>query len=293
MRDAAQDIRAVADRIVADLPRGESFDFVRCMAGRVPSEMIAAILGLPQADASYFSRLVYDLALGLSPVYPQGEHDKIESAARQLFDYLHEELRSRIPAPREDLLSALVGDWHADQVIPFESLVNQVLGLVLGGSDTTRAAFGNLVSLLLQHPKDWQAIRRDPGLIPGAVSEGLRYDPSVGTIPRLTLAPMQIGGAEVPAGAFLSLSTVSALRDPDLYNNPDCFDIRRKDHPRLNMVFGNGPHRCIGEMLARLEMQEGLAALVAAAPRIVLEWTPELIGFGGIRQITPMQVRIA
>ena len=85
---------------------------------------------------------------------------------------------------------------------------------------------------------------------------------------------------------------VSAMRDPALYENPDRFDIRRADGPRLHPVFGLGPHRCIGEMLARLEMAEGLAALIAAAPDITMEVAPRMSGFGGIRQITPMHVRI-
>ena len=86
--------------------------------------------------------------------------------------------------------------------------------------------------------------------------------------------------------------TMSAMRDPELYADPETFDMRRTDHPRLHLIFGQGPHRCIGEMLARPEMEESLEALLADAPGIEIETAPRMVGFGGIRQVTPMIVRI-
>ena len=292
MREARGQIRAVADGIVASLPRGVSFDFVDSMAARVPAEMIAVILGLPACDAKCFAERVYSLARAFAPIYPHEHHQEIENAAGELYDYVEEQLCLRVAAPKDDLLTALVSDWHSDRSIPFESLVFQVIGVIIGGSDTTRAAFAMLVALLLQRPDDWAALRSDPTLIAGAVNEGMRYDPSVGSIPRVTTAPIRFDGIDLPPGAILRLSTMSAMRDPALFDEPDRFDIRRNDHPRLHMVFGIGPHRCVGDMLARIEMEESLAAILEAAPGIALETLPEMLGFGGLRQITPMQVRI-
>jgi cytochrome P450 len=291
MRDMQTEIRSVADAIVSDLPRGTSFDFVARMAARVPADMIAGILGLPRADAPYFASRVCELAPAVAPIYPIEDHQRIEEAAGQLFDYVGDHMVDRLVAPRDDMLSSLVASWHASQEIPFDSLVHQVLGIIIGGTDTTRAAFAMLVALLLDHPEQWAAIRDDPSLIHGAVSEAMRFDPSVGSIPRFTTADLEIGDITLPAGVAVLASTMSAMRDPTLYLDPDRFDIRR-DHPRLHPVFGNGPHRCIGQMLARLEMQEGLAALISAAPGIELETAPRMTGFGGIRQITPMLVQI-
>ncbi|MBP0615232.1 cytochrome P450 [Jiella mangrovi] len=292
MRDKTDDIRAVADRIVAELPRGETFDFVEAMAARLPSEMIASILGLPLSDATYFAKLVADLALAISPVYPHAAHPVIEAAASELSAYVSDELRNRLHSPAGDLLSTVVKDWAANPLITFDSLVQQVIALVIGGTDTTRAGFAMLVSLLLQHPRQWRAVGEDASLIPGAVNEALRYEPPVGTITRLTVAPLEIDGVLLPSGTVIKLSTLSALRDPMLYAEPDRFDIHRTDHPRIHPVFGSGPHRCIGEMLARLEIREGLAALAENAPQIALVEAATMSGFGGIRQISPMKVRI-
>lgn len=285
-------IRAVAEDIVAGLPRGEPFDFVEAMAARLPAEMIADFLGLPRLDSRYFAGLVYDVAMAITPIYPTAMHDAIEAAARELFTYIADALTSRLKAPQDDLLSAIMVDWHEDPVIPFDSLVHQVIAVIIGGTDTTRAGFAMLVSLLLQHPEQWEAVQQDHSLIPGAVSEALRYDPPVGTITRLVTAPLEIGGFRLQKGTILKVSVLSALRDPAAYAQPDEFDIHRTDHPRLHPIFGNGPHRCIGEVLAKLEMQEALAALVSAAPDIRLIDVPTMIGFGGIRQITRMTTTI-
>ena len=292
IRAKRSEIRRVADGIVAELPRDTSFDFIEWMAARVPAEMIATILGLPSDEIPYFSRCAHEVARALSPCYPHGDHARIEAAAAGLFGYVERHLHARLDEPRGDFLSTLVAEWQEAPAISMESLVNQVIGIVIGATDTTRAAFAMLVALLLERRDAWDALRADPSLIPGAVAEGLRFEPSVASIVRFTIAPVDIGGVVLPAGSMLRVSTMSAMRDPALHAEPDRFDIRRTDHPRLPMVFGLGPHRCIGEMLARLEMEESLAALLAGAPHIEMEVAPRMLGFGGIRQITPMEVRI-
>lgn len=292
MRAARSRVRAVADEIVAELPRGESFDFIDRMAARVPSEMIAAILGLPRSEAAFFAARVHRLCRVTSPVYPHEDHHRIEAAANELFAYVENHMRARIEIPRNDLLTALVADWHENPSISFDSLVIQVLGIIVGGSDTTRAGFAMLVALLLRYRDQWEAVKADPALIPGAVEEAIRFEPPVGSVPRFTTAEVEIGGVTIEPGVMLRLSTMSAMRDPLIYANPNRFDINRADHPRLHTAFGGGPHRCIGEMLARIEMQESLAALIAAAPDIEMETVPRMTGFAAIRQITPMPVRI-
>ncbi|HEU0222773.1 MAG TPA: cytochrome P450 [Paracoccaceae bacterium] len=287
------EIRRVADRIMAEMPRGRAFDFVEAVAGRVPGEMIASVLGIPQADVPHFTRLVYTLALAVGPVFPESRFAEIEAAAAELTDYTGRLLAERRRAPREDLLTRLLERTEGEDALGPAELVFQVMTVILGGSDTTRSGFAMMVALLLQHPEQWAAVKVDPALIPGAVAEALRYQPPVGSLPRFTLEPIEIGGITVPGGVSLSLSTLSAMRDPELYADPDRFDIRRSDHPRLHLVFGGGVHRCLGEMLARLELEEALAALIAAAPGIRLAGeAPRMLGFGGIRLATPMAVRV-
>lgn len=285
------EIRAVATRIMAEMPRATPFDFVDRVAARLPAEMIVSLLGLPVEEAGWLSRQVLDLALALSPVYPHEKHGQIEAAAEILLAYVAQAIEARGHRPRGDLLSELAEAASEERGLTPEDLAVQVVGVILGGSDTTRAAFAMTVALILQTPGAWEALCQDPTLIPGAVSEGIRFEPPVGNLPRFVAEPVTVGGAEIPAGSMLALSTVSAMRDPDLYQDPERFDITRTDHPKLHMAFGGGAHRCLGEMLARIEMEEALAALLAAAPDLRLLAPPRMEGFGGIRHITPMEVQ--
>lgn len=292
IRARREDIRAVADRIVRELPRGKSFNFVDLMAARIPAEMIADLLGLDVADTPHFSSLVYSLSRGLSPVYPHELHSEIDAAVAELHDYVGEQLRRRLEHPTGDLLSLTAATWTEEHAVSFDNLVHQVMGMIVGGVDTTRAAFSMLVSLLLQHPEQWCAVQDDASLIPGAVSEALRYEPSVASITRVSVKPITLCGYDIAPGEVITVNTMAAMRDPAAYADPDRFDIRRRDHPRLHTVFGYGPHRCIGEMLARIEMEEALAAVIEHIPHIELLDAPRMVGFGGLRQITPMPVWI-
>lgn len=220
-------IRSAADRIIAEMPSEERFDFVQQVASRISTETIAAILGLPSDDGGYFTYLVRDLSRALAPHYPHQHHDQIENAVGELFDYLETQLRMRRVEPRDDLLSSLLADWQSSQVITFEDLIFQVLGLVVGGRDTMRNSFAMLVANLNQHPELWEILRQNRKGIPSAVAESLRFDPPVGAVHRRTTEPIRVGNTWLPAGTDLVLSLMSAQRDPAIIESPERFDIFR------------------------------------------------------------------
>lgn len=285
MRDARPTIAAAARRVMADMPRGTPFDFTDEVAARLPVELIAAILGLPEEDGRVFGEKTYAFARCLSASYPLDQHGEIEAAAEWLHAYLLEALERRRREPNDDLLTKLA---TGPETLETNELVVQLMGVLLAGSDTTRASFATMASLLIADGDAWAAVRDDRSLVPGAVAEAMRFEPAVAGLPRLTVAPIEIDGHLLPAGAFLALSTLSAMRDPAVYAEPDRFDIRRTDHPRLHAVFGGGPHRCLGEALARIELEEALDALLDAAPGLRVIEPPRMVGAAGIRGITPM-----
>ena len=124
-------------------------------------------------------------------------------------------------------------------------------------------------------------------------AEGLRFDPVIGSLARITLDSREIEGVSIPKGSFIACSMLTALRDPAVYANPDRFDITRRDHPRLHPVFGGGPHRCLGEALARIELEEALKTLVRTLPGMRLDGPPALLrGYGAVRTLGPMRVRV-
>lgn len=291
IRGKRSQVRAVADRIVADLPRGETFDFLALCASRIPAEMIAEVLGLPVEKSAWFAERVYLVSKCLTLPYDIEHHDEIEGAAEELYGFVESALDQKRAAPADDLLSLLATDDSARGLEP-ETLIYQVMGVILAGSDTTRSGFNVTVGHLLSDRSLWDAVQADRDLIPSAIEEALRLTPPVGSMPRFAAAPVTLGEVEIPAGQIVGLSSLSAMRDETRQAAPKAFDLHRTDRIQPHLVFGGGAHRCLGEMLAKIEMEEGLAALLDNAPSLEMVEAPQMLGFSGIRRSTPLMARI-
>jgi cytochrome P450 len=287
-------IRAAAARIIEQHRSRGEMDFLAEFASLIPARIIAQILGIPPADVPHFTELVYSVSRALSFSYTRAEIPEMEDSARQLLEYVDELLGGRGGTLDNEFLSSYSKTVAEAGNLSAAEILSQVVTIIIAGSDTTRGAIAVQVSLLLQHRDQWDAVCADPALIPGAVSEALRYEPVVGSIPRFTLEDIELGGYVIPRNSVLSLSTLSAMRDAALYTDPDRFNIRRSDHPRRHLIFGLGVHRCLGEVLARAELEESLAALATQLPRLHLSGNPPLLhGHGGIRRIDGMRVEWA
>ena len=210
---------------------------------------------------------------------------EIETAVRQLRDYVDKAIQERRRNPREDFLSAfLAAAKEAGELSP-EEMIYQIVPLIIGGADTTRVALAMQLALLLQHREQWVEVCGDSTLIPGAVTEAMRFEPSGAGTVRLAREDIDVDGSVIPAGQLIVLSMMSAMRDETAYRDPDKFDIHRTDHPRLHPIFGFGAHRCIGEALARAELEESLSAIAARIPQLHLDVAPKIKGHYGVRRI--------
>jgi cytochrome P450 len=284
-------IRALAHSLIdRHFARGE-MNFLDDFASLLPAHLISAILGLPESDIPHFTGWVYRMSRAISFSFANADIPDIEAAAQQLASYAQGLLAARRAAPRDDFLTSYVEAVDQEGLLSPAETLAQLITTILAGSDTTRGAMAVQVSLLLQHHEQWDAVRADNELIPRAVSEALRYEPVAASIPRFTLEDIDLDGHVVPANSILTLSTMAAMRDPARYNEPDSFDICRTDLPTRHLVFGAGAHRCLGETLARAELEEGLAAILERLPHLRLVGDPPAIqGHGGIRRVGPMVV---
>jgi cytochrome P450 len=176
----------------------------------------------------------------------------------------------KVRAPGDDLTSDLIAihDENPER-LTLDEISSILFSLSFAGHETTTGLIGNTVRRLLEDPSRWAEIARQPGLIPAAVEETLRYDPSVPVWRRVTTRPVTLGGVPIPAGARLFLWLAAAGRDVAAFDRPDQFDLHRADAGR-HLAFGKGLHFCLGANLGKLEAQIALAELAGRYPDLRL-----------------------
>ncbi len=291
MRELRPRIRAVAERLLDAQHALGGMDLLGDFATAIPARTIGDILGLPPRDIPTFTKLVYKVSTVFTVSWTAADVPALQEAASELFDYSAGILDDRRRSPQDDFLTAYVQAADKEGELSASEILIQLALVIIGGSDTTRAALVIQAALLLAYREQWEAVCADPALVSGAVLESLRFEPAVGSVARVTLEDVDIDGHVVPARQYISLSTMSGLRDAEIYAAPDTFDIHRKDHPRWHMVFGGGAHRCLGEALAIAELEEGLAALSSRYSGLRLAGEPlRVSGHGGIRRVSNLQV---
>lgn len=254
------------------IDRGEA-ELVREFTLHYPFHFIYRQLGLPEHDLAIFQRL----AVGLMCVTTDMEHGL--EANRKLGDYFTYLLEERRRKPGDDLISGLVQAEVEGDRLPDEIIIAFLRQLLNAGGDTTFRATGSTLAGLLTHPEQLAALRADRTLMAQTIVEGLRWEPPTTSISRTPTADIELAGVKLPAGAALDIVIGSANRDPALFENPDEFDIFRQQ--KRIMTFGFGPHICIGQHLAKLEMAVALGALLDRLPRLRLDDRqppPEIVG---------------
>jgi cytochrome P450 PksS len=255
-------------------------DLIRAYAQPVPTTVIAAMLGVPAADRHLFQRWSQALVtLGSSRwgVLLAIPHVWL------FLRYVRRLIRERRAQPRDDLVSALARAEEAGQRLSEDELVAMVVLLLVAGHETTVNLIGNGMLALLQHPEELRKLRSDPGLMPTAVEELLRFASPVETATeRFARQDVTVAGVRVPRGGLVLAVIASANRDERAFADPDLLDITRT--PNRHLSFGLGAHYCLGAALARMEGQIALATLLRRAPGLrqavgprALRWRPGLV----------------
>jgi cholest-4-en-3-one 26-monooxygenase len=247
-------VKAILDGV---LDRGHC-DFVVDVASELPLRVIAELLGVPQAHCHdlfvWSNRMV-----GNQDTEYVVSMEQASAAAKEMFALANGLAQDRLANPRDDLMSAILhGEVDGDRldVMEFDTFF---LLLAVAGNETTRNLVSHGLLLLLEHPEALARLREDPSLIPGAIEEFLRFRSPVIYMRRTAAEDTELEGQRIRQGDKLLMFYPSANRDAAVFENPDVFDIERRDNHHL--AFGNGEHFCIGTHLARLEarvMFEGL-----------------------------------
>ncbi|WP_045556551.1 cytochrome P450 [Streptomyces sp. FxanaA7] len=243
-------------------------DLVTAYALPLPSLAVCELLGVPYEDHDFFQRQANAFSsLSSGP-------EEMMAARKALHTYLGELLARRGREPADDLLSRLARDRVATGEVSASEAVGIASLLLVAGHETTANMFPLAVVALLRHPAQLAALRADPGLWPGAVEELLRHlTVAHSGLRRVATEDVEVGGVRIRAGEGVVVALQAANRDPDAFPEPDTLDVRRSAAGHL--AFGHGLHQCIGQSLARAELQVGLPALFDRLPGLRLTAPPE------------------
>ncbi len=258
--------RGVVQRVL-DRIEGDEFDLIADFAGPVPTVVIAEMLGIDPENHDKFKAWSDALVIGAFNPFPTEEQAAEQAKADQLlWDFLQSEVTARRSNLGDDLISDMIRAEEDGEKLTEEEMIRQTNLLLIAGNVTTTDLIGNGVKALLDHPDQLEKLKVNPGLIKNAVEEMLRYDSPVVNSGRIANRPLEIRGCPVHKGESLSTSLGAANHDPDIYPEPEVFNIERED--THHQSFGGGRHLCLGAHLARLEAQEAILALIERFPNL-------------------------
>lgn len=250
----------VAELIDQFIDRGAA-DLIEEFAKRYPFEIIYRQLRLPKDDGP----VVHRLAVAQNLMTYDRQH--AEEASRKLGEYFTALIAERRNDPGNDLASALITATVDGESLPDQIVLSFLRQLINAAGDTTFRGTSVFLTALLQHPEQLEALRADRSLMPQAIEEALRWESPVSSMLRQATRDTILGGVEIRAGDRLYPAIASANRDETVFPEPDRFNIFR-ERPHRNIVFAVGPHICLGQHLARLEITRAVNAILDRLPNL-------------------------
>jgi cholest-4-en-3-one 26-monooxygenase len=256
-------VRRLTRQMIDRAAERDGGDFVRDISARITIAVIAEMLGVPQEDWELLFQWTNRMIAPEDPDFQlEGSADAtLERTRIELFHYFTAMVKDRRANPRDDIVSVVAHGRVNGQPLPEVELLSYCSLLVVAGNETTRNAMTGGVLAFLDHPGEWEKLRRDPGLVGGAVEETVRWVTPVIQFARTATRDYELRGQTIRAGQSLCLFYPSANRDEEVFPDGDVFRIDRQ--PNRHIAFGMGEHVCLGAHLARLELRCALEELRA------------------------------
>ncbi|HEU4423519.1 MAG TPA: cytochrome P450 [Pilimelia sp.] len=238
----------LADGLLASALERGGLDLVEDLGVPLPVMVVCELIGIPEADRPAVWQRVATLNKAFdAPKRTSGDLDTMNASLPWLRDYMAGLLADGRATPGGNPLSRLGGDGTA---LADEYIVDNALFLLHAGVETSMGLVSNGCAALLRFPDQLARLRADPGLVPTAIDEFLRYDPPIQGSTRLATEPIEIGGQKIRKGRAVRMLLGSANRDERVFAEPAALDVGRRPNPHVG--FGGGVHHCLGSALARL-----------------------------------------
>ncbi|MFI6815695.1 cytochrome P450 [Nonomuraea sp. NPDC050328] len=285
---SARSMAALAERIdrcVAELvaPLSGECDLIKAVALPLPILIVAELIGFPAEDRGRL-RAWSDAMLGQ-------DVPAARRAGMEFLGHVNRKIDERRAEPRDDLLSRLAASGELSRA----ELVSSVFQMVFAGDETTVSLIGIAMLELLRHPAELSRLRARPELLDSAIEEVLRFNGPVGhSRPLYALADVRFGDQVIARGDVVVPLLLAANRDPDVFPDPDVFDIART--PNRHLGLGHGAHFCLGAALARRQARAALGALLARFGDISLAVAPEAVEWGPsllVRSLRGLPLRLS
>ena len=250
-------VEGLLDR-VADA--GE-MDVIADLALPVPATVICELLGVPVADRDRFTNWTADATHGLAAQFsPPDVVARAIAAGDSLGAYFEDLISERRRKLGDDLLSQMIRAEEEGDRLSADDLLFQSIGLLVAGFETTIGLIGNGVKALIDHPDQLARLQAEPERLGAAVEECLRFDGPILLTVRILHEDVEFDGMKIPKDSQVAGILAAANRDPEVFEDPERFDIGRDPNPHL--AFGGGTHYCLGTHLARMEAQSAIGGLM-------------------------------
>ncbi|MEE2678609.1 MAG: cytochrome P450 [Myxococcota bacterium] len=264
MEELVPAIRAEADALIDRFEKNGEVEFNEAFAVPLPCSAFLSLLGLPHSDLDFFLGLKDGIIRpqkthpeefeGLSGVESMEKGKEMRSASgRKIYEYFEAVIDDRTAKKRDDLMTRLVHAEIEGEKLSREEILDICFLLLLAGLDTVTATVGCNIAYLADNPEQRRRIVADPGLIPGAVEELLRWETPVTAVPRVVKKDVEIRGFQLKEGDLVTLLLGAANIDDEHFEGAEAVDFERGRN--IHLSFGGGPHRCLGSHLARMELQ--------------------------------------
>lgn len=252
IHDMRPDIEAIVDHVLDGLEGRSEIDFIADFALLVPAYVIMDMLNVPRDMLNDFKRWSDDMATFIGGSRNiDNKYDRAARGCNAMAGYFHEILKRHRADPAPGFLDDMVNSGEGDDKLSDDELVATFILILFAGHETTTNLIGTSLLALLQHPSQMQLFQADPAVTESAVEEFLRYDGPTNALIRNVAKDHTLHGRTLKKGQRVFLMMNSANRDPEVFVDPDRFDIQRS--PNRHLTFGQGVHTCLGLQLAREE----------------------------------------